>query len=274
MKTRFAPSPTGFLHLGNIYSAYQCQNWARQHSAKLLLRIEDIDHTRCKTLFSEAILADLDWLGFTWDERIIYQKSRMAAYQHALQQLKDLGLIYPCTCTRAHIKKTLEHHTPTLPDADPYQGTCRHLTEINHQQNVAWRLDIVKAMQHIKTDLYWHDAEGKQQQVHSQEHGDVVLARKDISTSYHLSVVVDDAFQNISHVIRGQDLKPFTGIHRILQTLLQLPSPRYIHHRLLRAPNDEKWSKKDQAPSLAFWRAQGWDTTRIHQYLHSLRSLP
>ncbi|MDQ6963057.1 MAG: tRNA glutamyl-Q(34) synthetase GluQRS [Mariprofundaceae bacterium] len=272
MKTRFAPSPTGFLHIGNIYSAYQCQDWARKNHAKLILRIEDIDHTRCRPPFSQAIITDLTWLGFTWDEETLYQQSRKLAYQQALQKLKNLELIYPCTCTRAQIKKTLENHQKTYPYADPYQGTCRENKHSHATQNVAWRLNIHKAMQHINKPLYWYDYLGKKHPVHAQEYGDVILARKDIGTSYHLAVVIDDAFQQITHVIRGQDLESFTGIHRILQALLDLPSLSYTHHGLLYAPNDEKWSKQDKAPSIQKWRSQGWDAAHIRHYIDSLGS--
>jgi len=270
MKTRFAPSPTGYLHIGNVYSAYYCQHWAEQHKASIVLRIEDIDFTRCRDHFRDALLHDLEWLGMSWCDEVLYQHQRIAAYQQALQQLKNLGVLYPCSCTRSAIQQHGIQKDYRYPNADPYQGYCRNKNIVVSEQAVAWRLNIEKAMSLVKGPLYWYDSHDTPHHVVTAEHGDVVVARKDIGVSYHLAVVVDDAYQQISHVIRGEDLRSSTGIHRLLQSVLALPSPRYIHHPLLYAPNQQKWSKKNKAPSLHKWRESGWSAQQVKHYVYGL----
>ena len=272
LRTRFAPSPTGHLHIGNAYSALMCQQWAEKHHARLLLRIEDIDHTRCRQNFIDDMLEDLRWLGLRWQGEPLKQSQRMQAYNQALDTLKTLGVLYPCFCTRKQIQAEIArmgvapHHDDA---ADPYPGTCRNRKLGPANDTFSWRLDIAKAYALIGKEIAWKDGKGHLHPVRPQFHGDVVLGRKDIGVSYHLAVCVDDAEQCITHVIRGADLKYSTGIHCLLQALLQLPSPTYIHHELLLDNHGQRLAKRHHAPTLRALRAEGMDPGNLREALLS-----
>jgi len=281
LRTRFAPSPTGLLHVGNAYSALICQQWAEQHHAELLLRIEDIDHTRCRDEFTEAIMTDLTWLGIRWHGEPMLQSRRLDCYRESLDRLHRLGLIYPCFCTRRKIQEEVERMGLAPHPGEegaPYPGTCRDIgTATRHrrmlEERFAWRLDMGAALEHLDRPLSWQDGEGHTHPVHFHVHDDFVIGRKDIGISYHLAVVMDDAAQSITHVIRGQDLAVHTGIHRLLQTLLGLPAPVYIHHPLLCNEAGERLAKRHHAPSLKALREAGVESERLKRYLlHECRA--
>ncbi|TLS69018.1 tRNA glutamyl-Q(34) synthetase GluQRS [Mariprofundus erugo] len=271
--TRFAPSPTGLLHVGNGYAALRCKQWAEQHRATMLLRIEDIDHTRCQPHFADAMLEDLQWLGLSWPEPVRKQSEHLADYQHALTRLRQMGVIYPCFCTRKSIQLELLRMggAPHREDAaSHYPGTCRHIPVTEQERRMAtessfaWRLDINRATAMVGEPV-WFDEQGTPQR-DTIPH-DVVIGRKDIGVSYHLAVVVDDALQGISHVIRGEDLKESTAIHRLLQQLLGYPSPLYIHHPLLKNSAGERLAKRIGSTTLSSLRNMGVCPQRLRHYL-------
>lgn len=275
LRTRFAPSPTGLLHVGNAYSALQCRQWADRHHAELLLRIEDIDTTRCRDEYTDAIIEDLAWLGLTWKAPVRRQSEHAADYAKALTRLRDMGVVYPCFCTRGDIRREIERMgmAPHAGEhAEHYPGTCRNLA-IGHQQqrmvrqSYAWRLDAAKAMAVAGPVLTWQDGQGRSHPVHIGS--DVIVGRKDIAFSYHLAVVVDDALQGITHVIRGQDLADSTGIHRLLQSLLDLPAPTYIHHELLLDAEGRRLAKRDRSTTLRSLREAGASPAALCDYLLS-----
>ncbi|MDX8410731.1 MAG: tRNA glutamyl-Q(34) synthetase GluQRS [Mariprofundaceae bacterium] len=275
LRTRFAPSPTGHLHIGNAYSALVCQQWAEQHHARLLLRIEDIDHTRCRQGFIDDMLEDLRWLGLRWQGEPIRQSQRLATYRRALDSLQSMGVLYPCFCTRKQIQAEIARMgiAPHQEDsADPYPGTCRNQAGKRAEQRAkndafAWRLNIARAFELLGKDISWRDGKGHHYPVRPQAHGDVVLGRKDIGISYHLAVTIDDADQGVTHVIRGIDLEASTGVHRLLQALLELPSPAYIHHGLLVDEQGERMAKRHHAPTLRSLRQQGVDPAALRESL-------
>lgn len=273
LRTRFAPSPTGLLHVGNAFSALCCQQWARQNDAELLLRIEDIDHTRCRPKFINSIFEDLSWLGLSWPEPVRQQSRQLDDYRAAIHRLRELGVVYPCFCTRKSIQQEMERMAlaPHAEDfAGLYPGICRDLSSGEQAERMerypfAWRLDIAKALARLNRPLSWQEADGT---IHtaSLDH-DEVIGRKDIAFSYHLAVVVDDAIQEISHIIRGEDLKACTAIHRLLQELLELPEPTYIHHRLLKTTAGERLAKRNSATTVASLRTMGIDPVRLADFL-------
>ncbi len=258
-KTRFAPSPTGLLHLGNIYSALQCERWAKEHDAALLLRIEDIDFTRCKPEFKQQMMDDLAWMGLSFDGEMIHQSQRLETYNKALHKLIDMGVLYPCFCTRKEIQ-TNTMHTHAL---DNYPKTCRYLNaeevlERKQYTAYAWRLHSQKVTTILANhDLYWLDGDEKKQWFNLNDIGDVVIGRKDIQLSYHLAVVVDDAAQHITHVIRGRDLRDSTPVHRVLQLLLGYSSPLYIHHDLLLDTQGTRLAKSKGSTTIKSLRDEG-----------------
>ncbi|MFQ5344499.1 MAG: tRNA glutamyl-Q(34) synthetase GluQRS [Mariprofundus sp.] len=272
-RTRFAPSPTGLLHVGNAFSALQCQAWAEKHRIELLLRIEDIDHTRCRAEFADAIFEDLDWLGLSWPEPVRYQSRHLQNYQQAIRQLRDMGVIYPCFCTRKRIQQELMHmaSAPHATDViSAYPGICRDMPKCEQNQRMrgepfAWRLNIGKAMALIQGDISWRDESGGRHEA-SIDH-DMIIGRKDIDFSYHLAVVVDDALQGITHIIRGQDLVESTGIHRLLQQLLGLSEPLYLHHPLLCDQYGERLAKRNAATTLRSLRRMGVAVSRLRAFL-------
>jgi len=273
--TRFAPSPTGLLHTGNAYAALYCARWAAEHHARLLLRIEDIDHTRCQRRFADAMLEDLRWLGLTWDEPVCKQSEHTNNYRQAIETLIEMDVVYPCFCTRKAIQSELDRMgvAPHVEEAGPYYpGTCRRLSAPERssrmqRQPFAWRLDIAKAVQLTGNIPIWHDENGCAHNTPLLD--DVTIGRKDIGFSYHLAVVVDDALQEVTHVIRGEDLKSSTGIHRLLQTLLKLPEPIYIHHPLLKTPDGERLAKRIGSSTLRNLRKMGVSSERLRRYLLS-----
>lgn len=255
--TRFAPSPTGRLHLGHAFSALTAFRFADAHGGRFLLRIEDIDIGRCRSEFVDGIFEDLAWLGLTWEAPVRRQSEHMEDYAAALARLQAAGVVYPCFCTRADIAAaaTAPHGAQPL-----YPGTCRALDAQTRAGRMAephaWRLDVARAAA-ITGPLSWHDAVQGEIAATPETEGDVVLARKDAGTSYHLSVTVDDALQGITDVVRGEDLFSATHIHRLLQALLGLPTPRYHHHALLTGPDGKRLAKRDRAETLAELRARG-----------------
>lgn len=263
LTTRFAPSPTGLLHLGHAYSALKAHDFARSADGRFLLRFEDIDMGRIRDEYYARIEDDLRWLGIEWDETPLRQSDRFAAYQTALDSLKAAGLVYPCFCTRKEIAAEIaaSASAPQGPDGPLYPGTCRALGAAERRRRLAdephaWRIDVTHAAAQAGT-LFWDDAMAGRMEAVPHIHGDVVLARKDVPTSYHLAVTIDDAEQGITDIVRGEDLFAATHIHRLLQHLLDLPVPRYHHHRLISDENGKRLAKRDDARSLAALRAQG-----------------
>ncbi len=247
---RFAPSPTGRLHLGHAFSALQGFEAAKNAGGKWLLRIEDIDHTRVREEYVEGIYEDLRWMGLDWSEPVLFQSTRQNAYDEALEKLQELGLIYGCECTR----RDLALSAPHTPGAG-YPGTCRdkHLKN----GNLAWRLNAQKAQAVFDNLRYREIGQGRDQWINIGSIDDVVLARRDIGTSYHLAVVVDDAFQQITHVTRGRDLEMQTPIHVVLQHVLGLPTPIYNHHQLITDENGKRLAKRDHAREIRHYRENG-----------------
>ena len=295
--TRFAPSPTGLLHIGHAWSAILAHDRAREAGGRFLLRIEDIDGTRSRPEFVDAILRDLEWLGLSWDGPVLLQSERLPVYAEALERLKAMGLLYPCFCTRAEIAASL---SAPHGDAGPvYPGTCRHLASSERERRMAgeqhaWRLDMAKAIAIFpspakagaqlgdadnrafrvvtgafptgprpspgKTEkLIWHDEIAGDVIATPEIHGDVILARKDAPASYHLAVTIDDAAQGITHIVRGRDLFAATHVHRLLQALLDLPTPIYRHHTLIADATGERLAKRNKAPTLESMRETGVD---------------
>ncbi|MDT8375557.1 MAG: tRNA glutamyl-Q(34) synthetase GluQRS [Mariprofundaceae bacterium] len=274
-RTRFAPSPTGLLHAGNAFSALLCQQWADKHHAGLLLRIEDIDHTRCRDEYTGQLIEDLGWLGLKWHGDILKQSEHQSRYRKALERLEELGVIYPCFCTRRHIQQEIERMgiAPHAEDiGDPYPGICRQIDlhqrhERRLHERFAWRLDCAKAVGLAGESLTWRDEHGYHHPVNLSALGDMVIGRKDIGISYHLAVVVDDAWQGITHVIRGEDLLTSTPVHRLLQALLELPSPTYIHHPLLVDRDGERLAKRNSATTLKSLRDAGISADSLRRFL-------
>lgn len=256
--SRFAPSPTGPLHLGHAFSALQAHDFARGRGGRFLLRIEDIDPGRTRDEHVEAIFADLRWLGLEWDGEAVRQSDRLGHYAEALGRLRARGLVYPCTCTRAEIAAEIaaSASAPHGPDGPIYPGTCRRRGSVPDRPH-AWRLDMAAARA-AAGPLAWREGD-REVAAEPEQFGDVVLARKDAPTSYHLAVVVDDAAQNITDVVRGEDLRAATHVHRLLQALLDLPTPIYHHHRLLTGADGKRLAKRHNAPALADLRDRGID---------------
>jgi glutamyl-Q tRNA(Asp) synthetase len=262
--SRFAPSPTGRLHLGHAYSAILAHDYARERGGAFLLRIEDIDPVRSRAEHVDGILEDLLWLGLEPDGEIVYQSERLPLYAEALERLRSEGLAYPCFCTRSAIAAEIAASAaaPHGPDGPLYPGTCRALSPEARAARMAaephaWRLDVARAAERAGP-LYWEDGDTE---VHADPglFGDVVLARKDSPTSYHLAVTVDDAAQGVTDVVRGRDLFAATDVHRLLQALLGLPTPHYHHHPLLTDSEGRRLAKRTGAPALADLRSAGVD---------------
>jgi glutamyl-Q tRNA(Asp) synthetase len=263
---RFAPSPNGRLHLGHAYSALLNAELAARSGGRLLLRIEDIDRTRCKPEYEQAIVADLAWLGLTFGEAPRRQSEHAADYAGALDRLAARGLVYPCFCTRGEIARAAGHGRD--PDGAPlYPGTCRAMTDAERAARCASgrragvRLDMARALGEAPGELHWREyGEGTEAATVRADPfawGDCLLKGKDMPASYHLAVVVDDALQGVSDVVRGRDLFPATGAHRLLQALLDVAPPRYRHHRLVRDLAGAKMSKSAASTPLAELRRNG-----------------
>ena len=266
--TRFAPSPTGHLHLGHAYSALFAAAAARRTGGRFLLRIEDIDASRARPEFERAVFEDLAWLGLEWETPVRRQSEHMADYERAVDRLRAMGVVYPCFCTRADIRAEIERspRAPHGPDGPLYPGTCRQLDERERRRRAsageafALRLDAGRVAQiiHERGDrITWTDAEAGEQPIDWTLHGDVVIARKDTPTSYHLAVTVDDALQDVTLVTRGLDLIQATHVHRLLQALLDLRVPRYHHHRLITDDAGRRLATRNKAMALRTLRDRG-----------------
>jgi glutamyl-Q tRNA(Asp) synthetase len=260
--TRFAPSPSGRLHLGHAFSATIGEARARDSGGQFLLRIEDLDATRSRPEFVAGIEEDLRWLGLEWDGEPLVQSQRTQHYAAALEQFKERGLVYPCFCTRADIAASL-----TAPHGDAgssYPGTCRGLPDDPGRRAStphSWRLDCGKALA-IAGMPGWSEG-GRRFTADPGDIGDAILARKDAPASYHLACVTDDAASGVTLVVRGADLRPSTPIQRLLQTLLGLPEPVYLHHPLVTHADGRRLAKRDQAPTLAAMREAGVDGRQL-----------
>lgn len=279
--TRCAPSPSGYLHLGHAYAAGLAALRAREEpGGRFLLRIEDIDTTRCRPEFTQAIFDDLHWLGLSWEEPVRRQSQHFAEYAVALDSLQQRGLLYPCFCTRKQIQAEIAAagHAPHGFEGAVYPGTCRYMPAGERTRRLAageayaLRLDIEAACRHTgreKWPLHWHDEDAGQQTVTPdlliKGFGDVVLARKEIPASYHLCVTHDDALQGITLVTRGSDLFAATHLHRLLQALFSWPTPAYAHHPLLLDDTGERLAKRKNAPSLRDLRAAGRTPAAVWQ---------
>ena len=259
--SRFAPSPTGDLHLGHAYSAFCAWQAAGRSSAHFKLRIDDLDFTRCKDDFITRQIEDLQWLGLSWQEPPLYQSKRLARYQEALEELKNRQLIYPCLLNRREVSQLLSapQSDGSLRDALSVDETDKRL-EAGTQP--AWRLDMAK-IKTITPALTWHDKYSGTQKVDLNMIGDAVIARRDIGTSYHLSVVFDDADSDIEMVVRGRDLHQETAIHRLLQFLFDLPTPLYAHHALITDEKGKRLAKRDDARAIRSFREAGISPTDL-----------
>ncbi|RLJ41679.1 glutamyl-Q tRNA(Asp) synthetase [Litoreibacter meonggei] len=288
-RTRFAPSPTGPLHLGHAYSALLAYDMALAQGGEFLLRIEDIDRSRARPEWEQQIYDDLEWLGLWWPEPVIRQSHRLGDYARALETSKLADYLYPCTCSRADIKSAIsapQEGVPQFgPDGQIYPGICRpsheFSTKWNWDQHDTLRLNIaaIEIAPHRngpEAQLMSFKETGRSPKGETgditfaleqiiREAGDIVLRRKDMGTSYHLSVVLDDAAQGISHVVRGQDLFEATKIHVLLQRLLGLPTPVYHHHKLIRDGAGKRLAKRDDARALFKYRAEGYTSDDIRR---------
>ncbi|HEX3066823.1 MAG TPA: tRNA glutamyl-Q(34) synthetase GluQRS [Dongiaceae bacterium] len=272
--TRFAPSPTGRLHLGHAFSALFADQAARREGGRFLLRIEDIDRARCRAEFEAGIYEDLAWLGLTWETPVRRQSEHLDDYRSALDRLASAGFLYPCFCSRKEIEAEIARSAsaPQGPDGPLYPGTCRGLSATERASRIAdgrpyaLRLDVSAALA-ATGRLSWHDLDRGELQAEPGLLGDVVLGRRDAPASYHLAVTLDDHRQGISLVTRGEDLLSTTHIHRLLQALLKLDTPAYRHHRLLTNERGERLAKRDGAEALAALRAAGETPARLRARL-------
>ena len=276
--TRFAPTPSGYLHLGHAYSAFFAERAARSREGTLVLRIENNDKTRCLEKYEKALVDDLTWLGLSWKNPVRRQSEYTQDYLKAVSKLKDMGLIYPCFCSRKDIWNKVNlisnaPHNAVIGGLGPiYPGTCRSMT-LDEQENrilsghqYAFRLDTMRAIRLVKSKqecFHWEDLDYGKQAAKPEIFGDFIIARKDGAASYHLSVVIDDAAQRVDLVTRGDDLRDVTHIHFLLQKLLELKSPRYQFHRLLLDSNGERYAKRNNAQSLRELRNQGITPAQI-----------
>jgi len=272
--TRFAPSPTGYLHLGHAHSALVAWRTARDAGGRFLLRIEDIDPGRCRPAFAAAIEEDLTWLGLEWDGPVRVQSQHLPRYRAALDALAARGLLYPCFCTRADIQAEVASSAsaPHAPDGSPlYPGICRTLTSHERRartaagERFALRLDMARALAEVPGPLTFEEAGEGTIVCDPARFGDVVLARKDAPASYHLCVTHDDAAQGVTLVTRGEDLKPATHLHRLLQELMGWPAPAYAHHRLLTDASGRRLAKRDNAATLRALRQAGRSAADVRE---------
>ena len=273
IRTRFAPSPTGPLHLGHAYSAIIAHDFAKANGGEFIVRIEDLDQSRVRKKWDSQIFEDLEWLGLSWARPIMRQSERAEAYSNALDTLYYSRVIYPCYCTRRDISESIaapQGGSQILrgPDGIIYPGTCRHKTRTKTRpKDQALRLDVASAM--ITNDLNELKfieilAPGYTETININKNsnlidiiGDIVIMRRDMAPAYHLAVVIDDMEQNITHVVRGEDLRPATSIHVVLQRLLGLTTPFYVHHPLINDENGKRLAKRDDAKSISTFRSQG-----------------
>ena len=261
--TRFAPSPTGRLHIGHAFSALTTRGIAARQGGTCLLRIEDLDTSRCRANYETGIFEDLEWIGFDWPEPVLRQSDRGAAYAAALSRLGDAGLLYPCRCSRAEIRAALAAPQEGSEVPAAYPGTCRSRTLAEAEPGDALRLDLAAALGTAGAGLAFEETGPLHRGRHVLDAGamaatigDPVLGRRDIGVAYHLAVVVDDAAQGVTHVVRGADLLPVTPLHRLLQELLGLTVPVWHHHELLRDAGGRRLAKRDGARAIATLRAE------------------
>jgi glutamyl-Q tRNA(Asp) synthetase len=274
---RFAPSPNGRLHLGHAFSALLNERMAREVGGRFLLRIEDIDMVRCTPALTQAMLMDLAWLGLRWEEPVLRQSEHLERYHAVQQALRDRGLLYPCFCSRQDIARETRADAPRDPEGQPlYPGTCRRRSveyraaRLARGDPAAWRIDIRLALAELGAPIVFSEVSSGSavnETALPEAWGDVVLARKDIGTSYHIAVVTDDARQGITHVVRGRDLFHATAIHRLLQHLLALPVPRYFHHALIGDEAGRKLSKSLGSRSLSNLRDEGISAVDVRKTL-------
>ena len=257
-RTRFAPSPTGHLHLGHAYSALCAWHYAGKDASNFVLRIDDLDHTRCRPEYVDQIISDLSWLGISWEAEPVFQSQRLSTYADALETLQKQDLIYPCYLSRAEISDLLSApHGPStvMPSTrDTLDNQMRQARE-EAGHIPAWRLDMQKALA-VTGPIYWTDKFGDAHLARPEQFGDIVIARRDIQASYHLSVILDDYRDGIDLVVRGADLKNSTDLHRLLQILLDLPAPNYHHHHLICDETGKRLAKRDDARALSAYRKQ------------------
>jgi glutamyl-Q tRNA(Asp) synthetase len=273
--TRFAPSPTGLLHIGHAYSAHLAFETAIASGGRFLLRIEDIDTTRCRPEFETAILEDLTWLGLTWETPVRRQSEHFEDYRAALARLDEMSVLYPCFCTRAEIAAEIARSpsAPHGPEGPLYPGTCRSLSRDERRARIeagdpyALRLDVSPATARVAGVLSWQDRHAGRVIAQPESLGDVVLARKDVPASYHLASVVDDHLQGITLVVRGMDLFQATHVHKLLQALLGYETPAYHHHGLLLDADGKRFAKRDTSVTLASLRAHGVDPKTLLEQL-------
>ena len=277
MITRFAPSPTGRLHLGHALSAVTAHDRARLAGGAFRLRIEDIDPTRCRPEYADAILADLAWLGIGWDGPAVVQSTRLDHYAAALDRLIGEGLAYPCFCSRADVAREVAASlsAPHGADGPLYPGTCRRLPRAEAMARTAgephsWRLDVAAAIRRIGTPA-WRDERAGTIAADPLALGDIILKGRDRPASYHLAVVVDDAAAGVTLVVRGLDLFASTHVQRILQAVLALPTPTYHHHRLIAGADGRRLAKRDAAAGLNRLRADGADGPALAELLRKGR---
>jgi glutamyl-Q tRNA(Asp) synthetase len=267
--TRFAPSPTGYLHRGHAYSALTTFEAARAHTGRFILRIEDIDATRCRPEYETALLEDLAWLGLTWETPVRRQSDHLPGYDAALSALRDAGLAYRCFKTRKEIAQAAQSAPHGLPAA--YTGaplpTDEEAQRLAAGQPFAWRLSLAAARSRLGGFHLTFTEGDETRPADPTTAGDIVLARKDVGVAYHLAVVIDDALQGISHVIRGEDLYEATPVQRLLQTLLNLPAPSYRHHPLLVGPDGKRYAKRDRAQTLREIRKLGVTADQLRREL-------
>lgn len=267
-RLRFAPSPNGYLHLGHAYSALVNAHFSQKLDGKLLLRIEDIDRLRCTEAYEKAIIEDLQWLKISFETPFRKQSEHFSVYQNALEKLISFGLVYPTRMSRGEVKAIIAANSdnwPLDPDGTPLYPTNERYLQLfldaqDKNDQFAWRLNMDLAMKKYGQDLYWLEINKnmtKPIKAHPEIWGDVMIARKDIHTSYHLSVVVDDALQDITHVVRGKDLFEATSIHCLLQKILDYPTPIYHHHDLIYNSDGNKLSKSNHDTSLRSLREKG-----------------
>ena len=273
--TRFAPSPSGPMHVGHLLAALQARRLADAHAGQCLLRVEDIDQRAQNPAFLQLMYEDLRWLGLSFDGEVMVQTRRFDEYRRVLGLLRSMGLLYPCFCTRTEIRNQLAEmgRAPHATLGYLYPGTCRCLppdvVEEKLQAGIphSWRLDMQRVQDLVGCPL-WHDMHRGTQRCEPVAYGDVVLARKDFPASYHLAVVIDDAAQGVTHVTRGEDLFESTHIHRALQAVLGLPVPQYCHHALLRDNAGKRLAKRDGARSIASLRDAGYTPRQVLESLH------
>lgn len=270
--TRFAPSPTGRLHLGHAFAAWTAYRAAKESGGKFLLRIEDIDSGRCRPEFIDGIFEDLEWLGLHWDGKPRLQSEHMAEYAEALEALRKKGVLYPCVCTRKEIEAEVAKmgHAPHAGETVIYPGTCRGKNiDPDSVKNFSWRLNVSKALSLTGEDLFFFDEAKGRIKARPDIYGDVILARKDAGVSYHLCSVWDDWKQGVTLVTRGEDLFESTHIHRLLQALFGAPVPAYRHHKLILDEYGQRLAKRNNSVTIKFLRDSGMSPADIFKRFSS-----